>query len=306
MVFIILFFITALGAEAQSNLSLQAYPTTVSGSYVIDQETVSQQSLRVRYRDRTEGQNYFITFSAGQSGDFLARSAVDAFGNAIPYQIYGDAALRNILKDLSASPANSEVLAGYFPPSNGAQNQSRSFAVSIPGNSFPRAGSYTDSVVMTLHEGTILSPGMIPQTASFALSISVPQILDMALVPTGNSFDALSTSLNLNYGVLARSARKTADLMVRGNVPFSVSVLSQNGGRLLSPQILDGSSVPYEFEVNGIPASLSAGVQTPIVSGSGPTSIAGARYGLSFTIGDFGMATEGVYTDTLVFTVAAH
>jgi hypothetical protein len=159
---------------------------------------------------------------------------------------------------------------------------------------------------MTLHEGTILSPGMIPQTASFALSISVPQILDMALVPTGNSFDALSTSLNLNYGVLARSARKTADLMVRGNVPFSVSVLSQNGGRLLSPQILDGSSVPYEFEVNGIPASLSAGVQTPIVSGSGPTSIAGARYGLSFTIGDFGMATEGVYTDTLVFTVAAH
>jgi hypothetical protein len=306
MIFIILFLFTIFSGEAQTSLSFQGLPKTVSGTYTLNQETLLPQTLRVRYRNKEAGSDYIVTFSAGQSGDFLNRLAVDGFGNTTGYQIYGDPALRNILKDLSAPPASSEVLFGYFPAANGNQTQTHSFTVAVSGLYFPAAGVYTDTVVMELYAGTFENPGIRAATDSFSLTITVPQILAMSLVPEGNPFDEFSTALDLNFGILSLGAQRYADLMVRGNVPYQISIMSQNGGVLRPADPADSSTVPYAFTINGNAAALPSGVSTIVVSGAARTTLSGSRYSLSFTIGDFGMATEGDYSDILTFTIAVN
>jgi hypothetical protein len=82
--------------------------------------------------------------------------------------------------------------------------------------------------------------------------------------------------------------------------------MSQNGGVLRLADLTDTSTVPYGFTVNGNTAVLPAGVSTVVVAGATPTVLSGARYALAFTINDFGMASEGDYSDILTFTIAAN
>ncbi len=293
----------AIPASTQT-MSFQQAPKNVRGSFVVDQEVVIQESFDVRHKGT--GTPYFTTFSPGQGGTFAPRLASDGAGNSLAYYVYDDVAQRNILKDLSVSPSPAEVLSGSFPDSSKFQTQTRNFAVAIPAGTFPVAGTYTDTLIMTLYPGTVTSHGTSADQSSFSLTIKVPKLMDLSLVAANSFFDLNSVALTMDFGLLSAGSTRSADLVVRSNAPYGVTVTSRNGGIMKINDPADSSTVPYTFDVNGTARTLPAGTAASIASGMAPTGFEGTRFRLSFTIGDFGMATEGTYSDVLTLTVIAN
>ena len=291
------------GVLGGQTLRFGTTPATVTGTCQLDTEVSLPQTIQVRHKGAAT--SYFVTFSTGSSGSFAARTAVNG-GRVLQYQIYDNLTNRNVQKDLTASPAASEVISGSMPQSNGFQTQTGAFTVYLLPGQLPPAGIYTDTITMKLYPGTVGSPGAVQDTASFIVSITVNAALDIALVPRGAPFSIYGTSLALNLGVLAAGGTGSVDLVIRSNSLNSVTVSSQAGGVLKNVDTTDPSTVPYSLAVNGTPASLAAGVPWPIVTSAPATAFAGSRYTLTFTVGTAVWPTEGSYSDVLTFQATAN
>jgi len=287
-------------AEAQTlTLKFQNPSLAVTGAYDAGAGLTAAYTMTVRHRGAAA--SYFITFPAGQSADFSARRLANgAYG--LDYRIYDNMTARDALKDLSANPTSSEVLSGSFPASTAGWNtQTQSFTLYVPAGQTPPAGSYADTLTLGLYEGTPSQPGALMDSLTCTLAVTVPTSLAISLVPRGAAFDAASTALGLDFGILSAAGAVGGDLMVRSNVPYSVLVTSANGGVLAMAGSPD--TVPYVFRVDGSVVSLSAGAAQTIVSAAGYTSSGGASYLLNFTVGSLGWPAEGTYTDLLTFSV---
>jgi spore coat protein U-like protein len=290
-----------LGAQT---LRFGSFPATVSGMYDPDAGTTLTQSIVIRHRNAAC--DYFVTFSAGQSGSFAARAATSG-ANSLSYQVYDDMTGRNVLKDLSANPSLAEVLSGYFAASGGTwTTQTKTYTVHVPAGQLPPAGTYTDSVQMEVWDGTPASPGTRDQRVTFTISIVVGPALDVALVATGGPFNKASTSVTFDFGTLAAGGTRAADLVVRANSLNTITISSANGGVLKNADPGDDSAVPYVLRVNGSPLALPAATPVPIASSAPATGFSGTRYAISTVIGTVGWATEGSYSDVLTIQAAAN
>jgi spore coat protein U-like protein len=291
------------GLEAKEVLRLLSAPGVVTGTYLPDDGAVITGTISVGHCGPAT--RYFLTFAAGQSGKFNAR-LLKSGASQLSYQIYDNPANRNVLKDLSANPSATEVLTGSFPCSSGLQQQSLNFTVFLPAGQLPAAGQYRDAVLVELYSGTPRCHGW--RRAFFCLSILVAMntVLEVSLVRPGAPFDNKSTALALDSGILAAGKTLDADLIVRANSRYTISVFSQNGGVLRNPDPGDASRVAYRFTSNGQSWSLPPAAAQPIVSRAAPTPLAGARYALSVVVGEVGWVTEGSYSDVLTFQAAAN
>jgi spore coat protein U-like protein len=302
-------FAAPLPAQLPEQFTLQTVPGSITGTFQENVETSSTQNFTVRVQNKPPNPagSYFVTFSPGQSGDFASRQASDGLGNYLIFQIYDslNPTNRNVLKDLTGSPTSSEVISGTYLTQNPPQNFNHTFYVVIPGNQAPAAGTYTDTLAMSLYQGTIGSY-VFGETKTVPISFTVPSltILKMSRVPDGSAFDELSLSLNLNFGTVFLGASQAADLIVRSNVTYTVEATSTNGGRM--KDLIGSDTVPYTFKVGTNTVTLPAGTPAVLASGAGPTPIEGTIYDLSFTIGDFATAAPGDYADTVSFTVTAN
>ncbi len=249
--------------------------------------------------------SYFLTFSTGQSGTFATRWAQSAAGGRVNYQFFDDTTSRNVLKDLSANPSASEVLSGTNSAS-GFVTMTAGFAAAIAGGQLPVAGTYTDSVTMTIYAGTLGGTQTSNATQAVSVSITVPALIDLSLVPTGGSFNPSATSAIMDFGMLSMGELRSTDLLVRSNASYTVSLQSQNGGVMTNSIAGDTSTVPYTLSFASTPVALPAGTPTTVVATAPPTSAGGTRYPIQVTIGDFGMATAGTYQDNITITVTAN
>jgi spore coat protein U-like protein len=290
-------------AEAQGTLKFQDSLGTLSGTYLVDSEVALTRTVTVAHRGSAA--KFFITFSAGQSGSFGARALLSG-ADSMGYQIFDNLSRKDILKDLSASPSAVEVLTGSFGCSQSWQQQSLSFSVYLFPGQFPPAGQYLDTVIVQLYEGTPSCRARRIACMSFKISMTMNTALDVSLVQPGAPFDQKSTSLTLDAGVLSSGIVKAADLIVRSNTRYTISVASQNGGVLKNGDPADASNIPYQFSADGRSLTLPRAGSQPIASGTAPTGLAGKRFGLSVTIGTVGWATEGAYSDILTFQAMAN
>ncbi len=311
MIAILLFLFAAAGLDAQlpGTFVLRNLPASITGTFVPGTETTLPQTFDVRVRNRAPllPGTYFVTFSPGQSGDFNARLAVGGSGQFLNYQIYDTYPGGSVLKDLTGSPTSSEVISGSYVTSNGNQIFNHSFTVVIPENQLPGAGTYTDTLIMTLYKGTVDTYETGPTySIPISFTVSIPTVLKLSLVPAGNPFDEFSVSLNLNFGTLfsGNVYVQTADLIVQGNTGYNVDVTSQNGGVLKHLTLTD--TVPYAFTVDGASVPLPAGTPTPIAAAEPIPPAEGEIYELSFQIDTIGTAATGDYSDNLSFTLTAN
>lgn len=171
---------------------LQNVPNRVSGTYTMDAELVIGATFTVQHRGA--GSSYFVTFSAGQSGSFDPRFASSTGGVTLSYQLYDSSIDRNILKDLSATPAPQEVLSGSFPDDSKWSVQDLSFVVVVPPGQFPQAGTYEDTITLTLYSGTL---GSYVQAASalFGLALPCPRLQNFPLCPLERLLTRLTRAL---------------------------------------------------------------------------------------------------------------
>jgi len=294
--------IGVVGGLLGQQFQLQNVPNKVSGTYTLDSELVIQATFTVRHRGAAS--SYFVTFSAGQSGSFDPRFAATTGGATLSYQLYDSSIARNILKDLSATPAPQEVLSGSFPDDSGWSSQDLSFVVVVPPGQFPQAGMYQDTITLTLYSGTLDSYAQKAQR-TFRVSVTMPSITELSLVPPGAPFNASSTSSTLNFGILETGKTQVIDVLVRSNQLYSLSLVSQFGNALRIIDPTDTSEVPLQITINGNPVTLTPNVSYLVVTSASPTPYAGTRYALSFTIQDADFPTSGDYSCVLTFTLQA-
>jgi hypothetical protein len=279
------------------NLEIQIGPAAVFGNYSPDSEISFTRTITVRHRGPAA--SYFITVSAGQSGIFTSRNAMgDA--ESLQYQVYNNLSDRNILKDLSVSPSIQETLAGSFAASVSVwKTQILSFTVCLLPGQLPAPGIYADNLILLLYEGTPDKHKKSADNTSLAISVTMNPVMDISLSEAGTLFNLAGASLALGFGVLEAGGNRSANLIVRANVTFTITVSSQYGGVLKTIDPLDSSQVPYAFTVDSLTVPLPAGTPQRILTSAPATSFSGISYQISVTIGSVGWVSEGEYSDII-------
>jgi spore coat protein U-like protein len=284
-----------------------AAPTVNNAVFLLDQEVIISQTITVRKQKREITTDFFITFSPGLHGSFSDRVMETAEGSPMYYNIYDNSTSRTVLKDLTAQPTSSEVLSGSFDINDNTA-MDLSFVVILDMDQFPLAGTYLDEVAIELYGGSPENPDSPTplDTTTMSLSATMDPVMEMSLVPEGGTFNPSINDLTLDFGILSVGDSRAADLLVRSNSTYSVLLRSANGGKMpIQSDPADTSEVPYLLSVNGNSLDLSGGTDQTAVPSAGPSTENGARYTLEVEILDFGMATEGLYSDILTITLMA-
>lgn len=244
--------------------------------------------------------DFFVTIGTGQSPVFDPRVLSNA-GSTLDYQVYDDPVSRTIIKDLTTSPSDAEVLWGYAEENTGwlPKRVNVPFLLEIPAGQLLVSGTYSDSLTISLYSGTISSP-TLESTATMTVTGPVANSLSLALVDPGASFPfSPRTDRVMDFGELIPGLQSSLDLLVEANCAFTVALESENNGFLANTAPADGSLIPYVLEFASTPVDFSGG---------GPVQVAtspGFRYPVLVTIGDIGLATSGTYEDVVTITVTA-
>lgn len=193
---------------------------------------------------------------------------------------------------------------GSFPDDSGWTTQEQSFVVVLPPGQFPPAGTYTDTVSLTLYQGNL---GAYTQVArrSVQIRITMPSVMELSVVPPGFPFNASSTAATLSFGIVEIGKSLAVDVLVRSNNLYSLTLLSPTGSALRINDPTDTSEVPFQITLNGNPISIQPAQAYAIATGAGPTLYEGNRYSFVFTIDPFDFPTAGDYSATLTFTLVA-
>ena len=256
-------------------------------------------------RHKGQATDFFITFGPGAAGTFDPREMTDGT-NVLQYVVWDNASSQNLLKDLSVSVTNDNVLVGSFPAQTGGggwQRQDLTVTVRVSGG-FYRAGNYTDAVAMTLYSGT-LAANTQEDTSTLDVDAKIQAKSEVSIVAPGGLFDVNATDYTMDFGLFSSGQSREADLIARSNVPYSLSLTSQNGGVFTYTAGGDTSTVPYSLFFDGTEVSLPAGTAVTVVPSAAETTIDGTRYPLEVVIGSLGVATEGQYDDVITVDIAA-
>jgi len=208
---------------------------------------------------------------------------------------------------LTGSPSSaSETISGDFAPGTAA-NTSRIYTIGfrVEAAVLPPPGTYTAIIKEDLYGGSSFPPsGPILDTNTLTVSVTVGSFYDLSVVATGSSFALDSTSQSLAFGSLAPGQSLGADILVRSNVAYSLSLSSANSGALVNP--LDpGSRVGYSLTSNGASISLASG-PAPIATGASATYATPTRYRIVASILSFSVyPSAGSYEDAITVSLSA-
>jgi hypothetical protein len=206
---------------------------------------------------------------------------------------------------LDGMPANAnEVLSGTFLDTSKKPFMDLGFAILVSSATMPPPGTYTATILASLYPMRYPVSGMPTDTQTFTVTVTVPSLTDLSIVPSGSPFSVSSTNASLSFGVLKAGATHSLDLMVRSNVRYSVSLLSANGGSLANSA--DGSLVGYDLLADGIAVTLAPGVASVIALNAPATYSKPVARGITIRIRDFSdFPVEGTYMDSITVNVSA-
>ena len=287
--------------SANTSLRISSFTRNINLNYDLSGGAEIVQTLTVKHKG--DALEYFVTFAYGQSGQWSNRIITNG-GTSLNYQIYRDNTKIDILKDLADSPSSNEVIRGSFAQSGSFQFTTISYTVYIPAEQFDLAGIYSDTFDVTLYSGN-LSSYIQKNSKTHSLKVTMPASLELSMTQSGNPFNDAATAVNMNFGVLYAGSVRSAEAIVRTNSPYSVLIFSDNQGNLMHSDSTVSDKVPYTLSFNGTLADLRGSTPSQIISGASVTPWEGTRYPLEVTIEDFGMASEGSYSDSITITIQA-
>lgn len=281
--------------SAQVQLVFQGNPgKPVNLTYSLTAVVESQTLADIRHRG--PGTDWFMTLDSGlhSGGNPLGRKAASPTGKMLDYRILrGDGTVFTPVQGV----------AGTFPTKTGGgwNNAGANFTIQLVPDQFPEAGTYTDSIQVLLYQGTD-STGILKDSATMTLTVTMAQVVDMRITPPGQGYSAGTVNFTLDHSTLIGGEVRQADLLVRTNVPFSVEVASQNGGSLRNT--VTGFLVPYLFKFQGGILTFSGTAPVAAVSAQPPSGPVGSVFSLeTVTDAQGALPDSGSYQDILTFTV---
>ena len=264
---------------------------------------IANQRLVVQHRGPAS--DFFVTISAGQSGTFANRELRDGSGNTLTYQLYKTTALQDVVKDLSASPTQAEVLTATAPEYTGFLTEALDvpYVIHIPPGQTLSAGTYTDSLTLTLYSGSFGS-GVQEDTGTLSVDGPVNATVTIVLVAPGDPWPTYAfqetADQTMDFGELTAGESLGYDLLVESNASFSIALSSANAGAMAHTDPAETTVVPYSLTFDSGLVDLSTGGDVTV--GSSP----GFRYPIVVTIEDYGAASQGSYEDVVTITVTAN
>lgn len=283
-----------------------------SGGYAVydPQEYLQTVSFDVRGEATGATCEYFVTLSAGQSGDFNQRK-LSEMTNRLNYNAYTDSGKSGILKALPTATQN-EIITGSFPVAVAlAQTNTHKFFWAInPQQVVPASGTpYADgNLTLSLYSGLLsLSPTLVA-TKTLTFQARVDSSVDVALVESGKPFDIGETTQLIDFGTLESGEQRGFDVVVRSNNGYAVTMQSQNRQFLVHARApVIGDSIAYSVIFNGGGVDLSTGAPVQIITGAGTTPATGTAFPIEFTIGTLsGSEAAGTYSDVINVEVTAN
>lgn len=318
IIFLSLLLLLPRGAQALCvNLAFGDVPSLVtleggSGGYAVYDPQEYLQTVSVQVRGEATGAtcDYFVTLSAGQSGNFNQRK-LSGMTNTLNYNAYTDGSKNNIFKALPTA-TQSEVIAGNFPVAIAlTQTNTHQFFWTLdPQQVVPASGTpYTDgNLTLNLYSGLPLFSPTLVATKTITFQARVDSSVDVSLVESGKPFDIGETTQLVDFGTLESGEQRGFDVVVRSNNGYAVTMQSQNHQLLVHPQTpAIADTIAYSVIFNGGSVDLSTGASVRIITGSGTTPATGTAFPIAFTIGTLsGNEPAGDYSDVINVEVTAN
>lgn len=283
--------------HAGGQLEISGAPPAVQTDYPSTGEEVT--TVTFTLSNSSNFTFYEVGITAGTSGDPENRFLLGGGGEQIPYRITAVGGTGS-LKDRPDNPAPEEILSGSL---GRRESTTLSFEVRVPAGGTPSAGLYTDTVSLVAWDFNF-GNWEISSQQNVSIVLTVGSQVELSLVPAGGGFDSGGKSYTLDFGFLESGEIGGLDLLIRGNVGYTLSVSSANRGQLRHIDPLDGSAISYQLRASGEPVNLTTG-SAQIADSIAPPGSDGARYNLAFQVGQVGAASSGEYRDVVQVVVTA-
>lgn len=295
--FILIFLIIPLGISA--NVKIESVNYYAGQNYNDDTGFEIIQTITVSHTGPAE--DFFITMSGGNNGTPENRRVIDWQGYTVDYFLYNNPTDKTVIKDLTSNPSSNEVLTGTFPKGRSTMNVNYYYAV--PAGVFPPSGYFSDTFAISLYSGTVANY-ILKESVNVQVSIQVPNMISISLVPEGSPYNISSTELTFDFGVLTSGLIRSADLIVKSNLSYFVNFTSANGGVLKRTDQWEISEIPYTLSVNGSPVIMQPWQAVTVLQGS-PTGPTGSRNNIDVVIGDFWDVSTGTFEDQITITISS-
>ncbi len=223
----------------------------------------------------------------GNNGSRVLESSKDR----LVYDLYKDSRLGQRVGDIRGSESNMFALA--MDPKN--DKASIQFFSNIPGGQLVVKGTYSDRVTVNVYQlldGIPVGP-IASRTAQ--VRTKVRSVVSASVIVDGVARPLSGTVGTVDLGDLTRGGSGRFDLDISGNGDYSLSLSSENGGRLVTT---GGGSVGYQLYVSGRAVSVAHGANVDL-GGAG-------RYELRVETGAAGQVLAGTYHDNLILTITAN
>jgi hypothetical protein len=290
--------------------SLVTFEGGIEGYAVYDpQEYLQTVSFQVTGEATGVTCEYFVTLSAGQSGNFNQRKMSEMI-NTLNYNAYTNAGKGNIFKSLPTA-TQSETITGSFPVAIAlAQTNTHQFYWTIkPQQVVPALGiPYADNTLtLGLYSGLPLSSPTLVTSKTITFETHVASSVDVSLVASGAPFDIGETTQLVDFGTLESGEQRGFDVVVRSNNGYVVTMQSQNHQLLVHSRGAAVGTVAYSVVFNGGGVDLSTGAPEQIVSSTGTTPATGTAFPIEFVVGTLSdQETAGTYSDVIDVEVTAN
>jgi hypothetical protein len=294
-------------AVSAASYTMNAFsPTTVSDTYdwTDSQQIIWAEGSANATGSGLSGQFVFWDFSPATGSRYLTNGSY-----TIPYTIYKYPSniLGSELYAWSQSPSKDHV---YSITLSGQQSgMTFDFAIVPAAGLLKPAGNYTGQITVGYYtgklSGTTISNALQRTTASLGVTLTVPVIYDLSIMPSGSSsFDVNTYYQTLNFGTMTDGESLSANAIMRTNASsWSLAAASTNGGCMKNNAT--SATVPYTFSYNGTVKALSTNPTVIETGGWSATSSGYATRLLTFTLGDT-FNTPGTYSDNLTLTLTAN
>jgi spore coat protein U-like protein len=287
--------------------------TSPNNKIRLRQATGENLTIEVRYQDNA-AIDYYVEITPGSqcgasqndpepSDPYVPRYACDGT-DFVQYNLF-NLADGSIVKE--ASEGTQFVLSGSFPTrttGGGFRTQQFQLEARLTGGEY-LAGRFSDRVRIELYVGDPVNYTSNPRNefVNFDIEADINPSVEVAVVAAGGTPDFQRPDYTLSLGTLNAGVSGSADVVVRSNTSYSLTVTSTEGEVLTNtdPNIAD--SVPYDFSFDGSAYTLPAGTEVTLISSGSNTSVTGTRFPVSITIPNFQLPAQGTYQDTLSFTV---
>lgn len=261
-------------------------------AYNMMSSTGLTQSEQIKIHSDGKPCDFFVTFDAinGEPKHLLGGN-----GSALPYELYNSLQHNAPLTNL-ANTNSSNIFYGIIK--NNQKVFYKRFYIYIPYNQNTPSGNYQGRVMLKLYEGNKLSY-ILRDTEELNINVLVQPRVDITIHATrGSEHNAI-----LDFGTIRIGDTRSFIIDVEKNIPYDISLNSENSGYLVHQSKKNTTSIPYNLELNGEIINLESNAF--LIFDNQPHNQDIDTHIFNVIIDDFNFVVRGKYKDSLIFTVTA-